>query len=139
MTRSTSSQAIDHTPKAATRVILLAHGSSDRRWCQTFEALAAPTLAALPEARVAYMELASPSLEEEIASAVSAGVASIRVLPLFLAAGRHLRKDVPAMLEDYRSRYQVDIELMPPIGDDARLGLALRDIARDLLEDRSDG
>lgn len=27
------------------RIILLAHGSSDKRWCETFEKLAAPTLA----------------------------------------------------------------------------------------------
>lgn len=127
------------SPESSTRIILLAHGSSDQRWCQTFEALAAPTLAAMPESRVAYMELASPSLEEEIASAADAGIRNIRVLPLFLAAGRHLRKDVPAMLDDYRARYQVQIDLMPPIGDDPRLGTALRDIAQDLLEDRSDG
>lgn len=121
-----------------TRIILLAHGSSDQRWCKTFEDLAEPTLQAVPEARVAYMELSQPSLEEEIAVAAAAGIREVRVLPLFLAAGRHLRKDVPEMLDAYRAKYQLDISLMPPIGNDPRLGLALRDIARDLLEQNDD-
>ena len=119
---------------AGKRILLLAHGSSDQRWCDTFEALAAPTLRALPEARVAYMELASPSLEEEVASAAADGIGHIRVVPLFLAAGRRLRKDVPAMLEDYRKKHGVQIDLLPPIGEDPRLGEALREIVGDALE-----
>ncbi|WP_339800918.1 CbiX/SirB N-terminal domain-containing protein [uncultured Marinobacter sp.] len=121
-----------------TRIILLAHGSSDQRWCKTFEDLAEPTLKAVPEARVAYMELSQPSLEDEVAAAAAAGINEIRILPLFLAAGRHLRKDVPEMLDTYRAKYQLDISLMPPIGNDPRLGFALRDIARDLLEQDHD-
>lgn len=120
---------------ATTRILLLAHGSSDQRWCETFEALAAPTLASLPEARVAYMELAEPSLETEVREAAADGVDCVRVVPLFLAAGRHLRKDVPAMLEEYRQRYSLNITLLPPIGEDPRLGLALRDIVQGTLED----
>lgn len=119
---------------AATRILLLAHGSSDPRWCETFEHLAAPTLASLPQARVAYMELAEPSLEAEVERAASEGITHIRVVPLFLAAGRHLRKDVPAMLEEYRQRLGVDIALLPPIGEDPRLGEALKDIVTDSLE-----
>lgn len=119
---------------AATRILLLAHGSSDRRWCETFEALAAPTLQSLPEARVAYMELATPSLEEEVEKAAAEGVTHIQVVPLFLAAGRHLRKDVPAMLDDYRQRHGVTITLLPPIGEDPRLGHALKDIVQSSLE-----
>ncbi|UZD64178.1 sirohydrochlorin chelatase [Marinobacter sp. AN1] len=119
---------------ARTRILLLAHGSSDRRWCETFEALAAPTLDSLPEARVAYMELAEPSLEAEVEKAVAEGITDIRVVPLFLAAGRHLRKDVPAMLDAYRDRLGVQVTLLPPIGEDPRLGLALKDIVADSLE-----
>ena len=119
---------------ADTRVLLLAHGSSDQRWCDTFEAMAAPTLELLPEARVAYMELASPSLEEEVEKAVTEGIEDIRVVPLFLAAGRHLRKDVPAMLEAYRQRLGVSITLLPPIGEDPRLGRVLKEIVQGTLE-----
>lgn len=120
--------------QSSKRILLLAHGSSDQRWCQTFETLAAPTLESLPESRVAYMELAEPSLEAEIEKAAADGIHEITVVPLFLAAGRHLRKDVPAMLEQFRDRYSVAISLLPPIGEDPRLGEALKDIVRGSLE-----
>ena len=82
------------------RIILLAHGSRDKRWCETFEQLAAPTLKAVDNARIAYMELAHPSMDTVIAEGVAEGAKSFTIVPLFLAAGRHLRKDVPAMIEE---------------------------------------
>ena len=84
------------------------------------------------------MELAEPSLEAEVQQAAAEGITDIRVVPLFLAAGRHLRKDVPAMLAGYREQLGVAITLLPPIGEDPRLGQALKDIVRDTLE-ASDG
>lgn len=115
------------------RVLLLAHGSSDQRWCDTFEKLAEPTLSAIPQSAVAYMELSEPSLEQEVDRAVRDGVTHITVLPLFLAAGRHLRQDVPGMLEDYRTRYNIEIDLAPPIGEDAALGEAIRSVVEKQL------
>ncbi len=119
---------------ASTRILLLAHGSSDRRWCETFETLAAPTLDALPEARIAYMELAEPSLESQIVQAAADGITDVRVVPLFLAAGRHLRRDVPAMLEALKTRLGVNVVLLPPIGENPRLAHALKEIVTDSLE-----
>lgn len=58
------------------RIILLAHGSSDPRWCETFEAMAAPTLDAHPNARVAYMELAPPRWPRRLST--PSGTASSR-------------------------------------------------------------
>lgn len=119
--------ATDHT------IILLAHGSSDRRWCETFEALAEPTLKAVPGAVVAYMELAEPSMEQVVAEAASGGCRSFTVLPLFLAAGRHLRKDVPAMIAEMKAAHGVEIELAPPVGENPELGLAIRDVVKQSL------
>ena len=119
---------------ASTRILLLAHGSSDRRWCETFETLAGPTLDALPEARIAYMELAEPSLESQIEQAAADGITDIRVVPLFLAAGRHLRRDVPAMLEALEARLDVKVALLPPIGENPGLAHALKEIVTDSLE-----
>ena len=53
------------------RIILLAHGSSDKRWCETFEKLAEPTLNSIDNATIAYMELAEPSMETIVAQAKS--------------------------------------------------------------------
>lgn len=114
-------------------IILLAHGSSDRRWCETFEALAAPTLEAVPDSVVAYMELAEPSMEQVVAQASAAGCRDFTVLPLFLAAGRHLRKDVPAMIAAMEAEHGVRIRLAPPVGENPQLGLAIRDVVEQSL------
>ncbi|AXS81731.1 MULTISPECIES: sirohydrochlorin chelatase [Marinobacter] len=109
------------------RIILLAHGSSDKRWCETFEQLAGPTLKAVDNARIAYMELADPSMDTVIAEGVAEGAKSFTIVPLFLAAGRHLRKDVPAMIEELERAHGTNIHLAPPIGENPLLGQAIRD------------
>jgi sirohydrochlorin cobaltochelatase len=112
----------------APRIILLAHGSSDQRWCRTFEVLATPTLDSVPGSRIAYMELAEPSLDTVISEGSREGIRQYTVVPLFLAAGRHLRKDVPAMIQDLQAQYGVNIALAPPIGENPELGKAIRDV-----------
>jgi sirohydrochlorin cobaltochelatase len=116
------------------RIILLAHGSSDKRWCETFEQLAAPTLASVDNARVAYMELAEPSMDAVIKEGVAEGATEFTIIPLFLAAGRHLRKDVPAMIEELEKAYGATIQLAPPIGENPQLGQAIRDVVMLQLE-----
>lgn len=115
-------------------IILLAHGSSDKRWCDTFEALAEPTLKSMDNARVAYMELAEPSMDTVVREAAARGTSEFVVVPLFLAAGRHLRKDVPAMIRDLEAAYNVSIRLAPPIGENPLLGQAIRDVVMLQLE-----
>lgn len=110
------------------RIILLAHGSSDKRWCDTFEQLAAPTVNSVPGSHIAYMELATPSLENVVEQGVLEGVRSFTVVPLFLAAGRHLRKDVPAMIRSLEQNHGISIHLAPPIGENPQLGEAIRDV-----------
>ncbi|MBW7469620.1 CbiX/SirB N-terminal domain-containing protein [Marinobacter sp. M216] len=110
------------------RIILLAHGSSDKRWCETFEHLATPTLEAVSDSRIAYMELAEPSLDDIVAEGVAEGAYRFTIVPLFLAAGRHLRKDVPAMIKTLEERYQVRIELAPPVGENPQLGEAIKGV-----------
>jgi sirohydrochlorin cobaltochelatase len=116
------------------RIILLAHGSSDKRWCETFEQLAEPTLKAVDNARIAYMELAEPSMDTVIADGVAEGSRDFTIVPLFLAAGRHLRKDVPAMIEELERAHGASIRLAPPIGENPLLGQAIRDVVMLQLE-----
>jgi sirohydrochlorin cobaltochelatase len=116
------------------RIILLAHGSSDQRWCQTFEKLATPTLESVAGSRIAYMELAEPSLETIISEGKKEGVHAFTIIPLFLAAGRHLRKDVPGMIEELQADHDVSITLAPPIGENPELGYAIRDVVNQALE-----
>lgn len=100
-------------------LILLAHGSSDAKWRAPFEhlheALAARMAADL---KLAYMELSEPSLESTVAELAASGTRRAEILPLFFAAGRHLRKDVPAQVEALRAAHPgIDLQLLPPVGE----------------------
>lgn len=103
--------------------ILLAHGSTDPNWLAPFDALIGNIRNGLNSERVelAYMELAAPSLEDQVKSLATDGFGHIDILPLFFAAGRHLRRDVPAQLEALSSELgdagsRITLNLHPPVG-----------------------
>jgi len=57
----------------------------------------------------------------------------IDVLPLFVAAGRHLRKDVPAMLDELQQQLassgkQLTLELHQPIGLEPEMASAISQV-----------
>ncbi len=76
-----------------TATLLLAHGSSDANWLAPFSDLLANIRKGLQGERVelSYMELAEPSMEGQIIKLAEEGFGHIDIMPLFFAAGRHLR------------------------------------------------
>lgn len=109
-------------------IILLAHGSPDPLWKEPFESLYKQVSQVYGEGNVglAYMELTSPSLEDVVAG-LTEDSRKVAVLPLFLAVGRHLRHDVPAQI-DALQRDGLQIELLPPIGDDVLVKEAMQTV-----------
>ncbi len=125
-----------HTPIDAdlkSHIILLAHGSSDSDWSATFEKMAEPTCASLSNVSVAYMELSQPSMEDVIRSAATKGCTHIIVVPLFLAAGKHLKVDIPRKLEKLKEETGISYKLLPAIGEHPLLSLAIKEIVTETL------
>jgi sirohydrochlorin cobaltochelatase len=113
-------------------LILLVHGSRDPRWREPFERLAAGLAGDLGAAavRLAYLELIPPTLMEVAAEAARDGVGRLRLLPLFMAGGTHVDRDIPAQAAAVRERFpNLAVEVLPSIGDDARFIRLLRDLA----------
>jgi sirohydrochlorin cobaltochelatase len=101
-------------------IVLFAHGARDPEWARPFEEILKRVRSSRPENPVAlaYLELMSPTLEQAIESVVQDGALAITVYPLFMAAGGHLRQDLPRILDDIRARYpHIPIGLEPPIGE----------------------
>jgi len=106
-------------------VILLAHGSRDPLWAKTFEAFTKNARAKHSNTTLAYMELCTPSLEQEIDKGVKSGYRHISILPLFLARGKHLRHDVPKLLKQYEIKHNIVIKLLAPLGEQTELATAV--------------
>jgi sirohydrochlorin cobaltochelatase len=81
-------------------LLLFAHGARDPRWAEPFAEVAKRVRRSDPNLTVelAFLELMSPSLSEAGLALVAAGCERVDVVPLFLGAGGHVRKDLPALL-----------------------------------------
>lgn len=78
-------------------IVLFAHGSRDPEWSRPFERIAAQ-LSQDFLVRVAYLELMRPTLGEALASLAAAGAQCVRIVPVFLGQGGHVKEDLPRLL-----------------------------------------
>ncbi len=118
----------------STQLVLFAHGSRDPRWRAPFLEMLATLRAELGESRVslAFMEFAGPTLLEVAGDARSHGVDTLRLLPLFLAGGAHVAKDIPAQVAEVEKNLPgMRIEVMRPVGENPRFVELLLGIARE--------
>jgi sirohydrochlorin cobaltochelatase len=102
-------------------VVLLAHGAQDERWAEPFGRIASKVRAAAPGLLVelAYLEHLEPSLEQATRRLAKLGATAIRVVPLFLGRGGHLRVDVPRLITAAGTALPgVSIELASSAGED---------------------
>ena len=88
-------------------IILFAHGARDPLWRRPFEAVAQRIKALRPdtEVRLAYLEFMQPSLSEAGHELAAMGARAVTVVPMFLGAGGHVRRDLPTLLEDLKGRH----------------------------------
>ena len=119
-------------PTKKSALVLFAHGSRDPAWAEPFKAIQALIHAQAPGLRseLAFLELMQPSIADCVAKLAAEGFAEMTIVPLFLAAGRHLREDLPALIK----LIQVDhpgltIAILPPVGEMAEIQAAIAKVA----------
>ena len=103
-----------------TAIILFAHGARDPEWANPLRRIQADVRERMAEVPVelAFLEFIAPSLPESTAQLVARGARKIVVLPMFIAQGGHLKREVPEMLEALRSTYpDVQFSLGAAIGE----------------------
>ncbi len=120
-----------------TGLILFAHGARDPRWAAPFEAVAERVRAARPgvPVRLAYLEFMSPSLAQAGAEMAAAGCRRIQLLPMFLGAGGHVRRDLPALIDALQGAHPgLRVTLQPAVGEIDRVVAAMADAAAATLD-----
>ncbi|MES2635588.1 MAG: CbiX/SirB N-terminal domain-containing protein [Pseudomonadota bacterium] len=101
-------------------VVLFGHGSRDPLWRAPMDAVAARIAQRSPElvVRCAFLELAQPDLGAAVAELVSAGTTQVTIVPMFLGAGRHVREDLPVLVDALRRDHPtLELALMAPVGE----------------------
>lgn len=70
----------------------------------------------------AFLEFAVPSVSLAVDKAVEAGATRVVVLPYFLAGGRHVLADIPAILDAKRREYpELRIEMSAYVGANPKM------------------
>lgn len=66
----------------------------------------------------AHMELAEPSIAAAVAGCVERGVTSIVCVPCFLARGRHVSEDIPALFAQALARHpELTFRMASPLSE----------------------
>ena len=118
-----------------TGILLFAHGARDPQWARPFEAVAARCKAQRGDPRVAlaFLEFMAPDLVAGGNALVAAGCTAVDVVPLFLGAGGHVRKDLPVLMAQLQSQHPgIQWILAPAVGETDIMVQALADAAAHL-------
>ena len=101
-------------------LVLFAHGSRDAQWAEPFRAIQRRVAAARPDlaVEVAFLEITEPSLADTVSRLTAAGHTRITIAPLFMARGAHLKRDLAAMIDQFRPAHGgVEFALLPAVGE----------------------
>lgn len=88
-------------------IVLFGHGARDPQWAAPMQRVAARIGEQAPGMAVslAFMEFMTPTLDEAVDRLVAQGVTEVRIVPVFLAQGGHLKRDVPLAVAQAAQRH----------------------------------
>jgi sirohydrochlorin cobaltochelatase len=131
-----------HNTQPGTGLLLFAHGARDPNWALPFNAVARQCRLALGEAadaadtasssrvQLAFLEFMAPDLPEAAQLLAASGCSRVVVVPLFLGAGGHVRKDLPRLMAQIQQAHpQLQLYLAPAVGEAPALVAAMASVA----------
>lgn len=101
-------------------IVLFGHGSRNPDWAKPFHAIRDVLIARAPQTPVAlgFLEVMRPTLDEAIDSLVDGGATEIDIVPVFLATGGHIARDLPQLAAAAMDRHPgVAIVIAAPAGE----------------------
>ena len=115
-------------------VVLLGHGSIREEANKEVRAMWDMMQDELPELEISgcFVEVAEPTMEQEIDRLAAEGYHRIVIVPMFLTRGQHLSNGIPRILEAMRQKYtQIQIDLTRHLGIDPLLAEIIKNRLRE--------
>lgn len=113
-------------------LILFGHGARDPEWAAPLRDIRMRLIRLSPGLRVelAFLEFMQPTLQEQVSLLVHQGLTRITVIPMFIAQGGHLKRELPVMMEELgRVHPDIQFQLTPAIGTADRVLQAMAEQA----------
>src|SRR6266436_2485740 len=111
---------------SSSAAILFAHGAREPEWAQPFESVRDRLREAGTLVELAFLECMSPSLDEAAARLADKGIKTVIIVPLCLAQGAHLKRELPAMVAKIRKRHaKTEFRVAPALGDSPEILAAI--------------
>lgn len=103
-------------------LIIVAHGSKVKTSNDEIKNIVEKIKANLDDSNLlvlySFLELTEPSIFISINKAISQGCEVIKIFPYFLAAGKHVKEDIPSEIKRFKKQYpNIKFELLPHIGE----------------------
>lgn len=120
-------------------LILFAHGARDPAWANPMQRLRLMIQQQSPQSRVelAFLEFMDPNLANCAENLIRHGMTQLHILPLFIATGGHLKKDLPELVHTLEQRHPaVRISLARAVGEDEAVLAAMANHALELFHGR---
>jgi sirohydrochlorin ferrochelatase len=117
-------------------VVLIAHGSrnADANADALYFAEQLKRQGVAQHVQAAFLELAEPTIACAVDSCLKIGSKTIVLLPYFLSAGVHVRRDLMGMCEQFGEANQgVEFILAEPLGRHPQITEVLKERMRDVL------
>ena len=125
-----------HGPRA---IVLFGHGARDPEWARPLCRVLERMKAQAPEELIAcgYLEYLTPTLEDCVAGLIAQGAREIVVLPMFIAQGGHLKRELPEMVARLERAYpDVLFQLESAVGESALVIEAMATHAASFISSR---
>ena len=107
-------------------VILFAHGAREPEWALPLEQVRDKLRADGLRVELAYLEIMKPDLGEAAKAITANGAKAVTIVPLFLAQGKHLKRELPEMVTTLSRAYPgVKFRVTPALGDDPEMLAAI--------------
>jgi sirohydrochlorin cobaltochelatase len=111
---------------SSSAVILFAHGARESEWAGPFEHVRDQLRSEGTRVELAYLEIMKPSLEDAARTLVREGHKTVTIVPLFLAQGKHLKRQLPEMVTALKQRHAgSEFRVTVALGDEPEILAAI--------------
>ncbi len=104
-------------------LLIVGHGTRQPRGQDEFWGLVRQVSQLLPDVPLqgAFLEWATPTIDDSLQRLAQRGVASVALMPLLLLAAGHAKQDIPAIAHAASDRLGLQLDLLPVLGDHPNL------------------